>query len=112
MRCAITSKATGSQVSLSSPSGETSYSTGGRSGKSILMFGVAQPGTYELACNYEGQSGQSVVLAVGNDATGKIWGTVLSGLAIAFGTTIASIAIAATTFFRRRKAKKQLTSSL
>jgi hypothetical protein len=112
LECTLASKATGAQVSLQRSGANTTYSFGGRSGKSVFDFHIDQPGVYELSSGYaSGSEGQEVVLAVGQGVTESIVATVFGGLAILFGSIALSIIIVVVTGIKRHNSKKRLQTA-
>jgi hypothetical protein len=111
LECTLVSKNTGAPVQLSRSTVNTTYSFGGRSGKSVLDFHVGQPGIYELTSGYP-RSGQGpeVVLAVGHGVTMGILTTVFGALGIFFGSIALSLAILVVTLVKRHNAKKRLAT--
>jgi len=109
LQCALTSQETGAEIALSSPSGSSTYTLGGRAGRSILAFSIDKPGNYQFSAWYpEGQERQEVVLAIGSGLMGKIMGTVFSSLAIFFGSIAIAVVITVVTAIKREKAIKRL----
>ena len=115
LECTLISKVTGSPVAISPASRPTGYVVRGvrgrRSGVSVLEFTIAQPGTYEFSAAYaEGRAGPEVVLAIGRDIRWKQTGAVLGMMMLFVGSVAIAILIAAVTFIKRQKAKKQLAA--
>ena len=109
LQCALTSQETGAEIALSSPSGSSTYTLGGRAGRSLWAFSIDKPGNYQISAWYpEDQEGQEVVLAIGSGFTGKIVGTVFSSLAILFGSIAIAVVITVVTAIKREKAIKRL----
>ena len=112
LQCTVVSKETGAPVSLTQPSGRTSYTLGNRAGRSVLEFNIDRPGLYQVSATYpDVGDGQRVVLAVGQGVAGIITATVIGGLAAIFGSILLAGMIALVIFVKRRKAKKALTWS-
>jgi hypothetical protein len=102
---ALRSKDDFTEVALSSPSGSTTYSVGGRAGVSVLKFEIDEPGTYVLSADYApGADGPDVVLAIGKL---NLLRTILIALAIVFGPLIAGAFVIVRAFLQRRKATKE-----
>lgn len=102
---AVESVTTGRELTLRPSPGDIEYEVGGRAGVAVLVFEVAEPGTYRVSGWYpEGAEGPEVVLAVGRGVVRQI----ALGLAVGIGVPILSwglaIVIAAVTFVRRRRA--------
>jgi hypothetical protein len=85
----VTELSSGEKVDLSLPKGSTSYSFGGRSGRSIAAFAIDHPGVYRVAAWYsQGREGPEVVLAVGHGFFEKVISAVLVSSAVLFGSVI------------------------
>jgi hypothetical protein len=107
--CELDSKSTGKQVRLRIADGNTTYSFGGRSGRSALYFHIDRPGAYVLTTNYSpGREGPEVVLAVGRGISLRIVTTVFESLGILFGSLLLSMAITVVTLVKRHNARKRL----
>src|SRR5208282_1666528 len=77
LTCAVTSQASGNKISTRRPTMSTTYSVGGREGRSVLEFVTEEAGLYHVVCNYEeGSQGPQVVLAVGSGMGERIVSTV------------------------------------
>lgn len=112
LQCFLIEKSTGSEIALPPASVGSSYSIGGRSGKSVLEFNIDKPGSYEFSAWYpEGQKGPEVVLAIGHNFTFKLMGTIFGGIAIFLSSVVIAVAITIITFLKRRKARRKLESS-
>jgi hypothetical protein len=104
LKIEVINKTTGSKVATHPPSGSTTYSMGGRTGRSILAFDIDQPGIYELSANYtKGKEGPEIVLAI---FTRNIFSKAATSALI----YIASIALGALiiifTYIKRRNSTK------
>ena len=109
LRCRLVSKTDGQEILLSPTSMNSTYSLGSRSGVGVFDFNIDAPGEYLFSASYPpGQEGPQAVLAIGHGFVEQLLTTVLGGLGIMFGSLIAAIAIALTTFLMRRGAKKRL----
>jgi len=109
LECILVSKNDNSPVELSRTSANTTYSFGGRSGKSIFDFHIDQPGVYEITSEYpQGREGAEVVLAVGRGITGDILVAIFGGMAVLFGSIAVSVAVSVVTLVKRSNAKKRL----
>jgi hypothetical protein len=100
----VINKTTGSKVATYPPSWSSTYSIGGRTGRSILAFDVDQPGIYELSANYtKGSEGPEIVLAI-------FTRNILSNAATSASIYILSIALGAIiiifTYIKRRNSTK------
>ena len=82
---------------------------GSRSGVGVFDFNIDSPGEYLFSAQYPADhEGPQAVLTVGHGFVEQLMATVLGGFGIMFGSLIAAIAIALTTFLMRRGAKKRL----
>lgn len=106
LRISITSRETGSLVSLSTPGSDVEYSVRGRSGYSALGFSVNRPGTYELTAFYEGTGqGPDVVLAIGQGVGRALVMSMVAGIAaffIVLAGVAATLALTLVPRYRRR----------
>lgn len=74
LECIVRSVPNGIAVPVGQPSVSTTYTVGGRSGRSVLQFSVPGDGKYEFSCEY-GQNARvrpETVLAVGTSVGAKI----------------------------------------
>jgi hypothetical protein len=95
----------GPALALKQPGMTSSYEIGGRAGRSVLAFDVAQPGEYRLVAGYpQGEAKSKAVLAVGQETLGGIISLVLSVIGIIFLGVAIAILIAVMTYRRRRAA--------
>jgi hypothetical protein len=109
LTCLVTSQTSGNKMTTRRPSANTTYSIGGREGRSVLEFVTEEAGLYHFACDYEkGRQGPQVVLAVGSGVTERIFSTVTKSLSSFFGGGILGGGIIATIFILRERAKKRL----
>jgi hypothetical protein len=109
LTCVVTSKASGNKINTRRPTMNTTYSVGGRDGRSVLEFVTEEAGVYHIACDYEeGIHGPQAVLAVGSGVTGRILSTVIKSLVSFFGGGILGVAIIARVFILRQRSKKRL----
>ncbi len=112
LECMLVSKSSGSPVELRRSGVNSTYSFGGRSGKSVFDFHIDQPGVYEIASGYpEGHEGEEVVLAIGKGIATDILVTIFGGLAVVFGSIALAVAIAVITAVKRQNAQKRLQSA-
>jgi len=110
LTCNVKSQVNGNAIGLRRPRMSTTYTVGGRSGRSVLEFSVSEDGEYHFACSYEeGSQGPEAVVAVGSGVGEKITKTVLSALAAMFGGGgIAGCIVLVVTVLRARaRARKQ-----
>jgi hypothetical protein len=109
LTCVVASQTSGNKVNTRRSTMNTTYSVGGREGKSVLEFVTEEAGVYHIACDYEeGSHGPQAVLAVGSGMTERIFSIVTKGLASFFGGGILGGAIIATVGILRTRARKQL----
>jgi hypothetical protein len=107
----LSSKATGSRVSLTPSTSNSTYEFGSRAGKSVFKFNIHDPGVYELSASYpEGQQGPELVLAVGHDFMVGLLTTIFGSLGIVFGSMGIALAITIVTVIKRSNAKKRLNA--
>lgn len=97
---------TGEPVPVRTPSGTSSYTFGGREGRSALAFRVEEPGVYRITAGYATGEGPETVLAVGPGVGGRIARTVGVAIAIAFGSVALAVTLGVVTFLRRRRARQ------
>jgi len=111
LRVTVTSEADGKQIAVVTPSGSSSYSIAGHSGVSVLAFEIAQPGRYRLTAAYaNGQSEPQTVLAVGSGFVWTLVRTILSAIGVVFLGFAGALALALTTFLRRRRMSRAATA--
>jgi hypothetical protein len=113
LRVALASEATGSAVKLAEPTTDASYSIGNRSGTSILVFTIDQPGRYRLTASLASGRGEpKAVLAVAQGLFGAILGVIFGTIAIAFiGLGVAG-ALVAVVLWQRSKAVPKVAQSI
>ncbi len=107
MQCTLISRETGEEVTLSPPSGKTSYHMGSRQGYSLLRFTIDTPGTYEFSAQYSEGAGPQVVLALGRAFPIKAIMALMSGIGILVGTFLIGALIIVVTLIKRHRARKQ-----
>jgi hypothetical protein len=108
LACRVSSIQSGLAVGIRKSSSNTTYSVGGRSGRSVLEFPIQQDGSYTFACDYgENAKGPEVVVAVGSGVGEAISRTVLGGLGAIFGGGGAGLIVVLSVIFRRERAKKR-----
>lgn len=94
----------GEAINVVTPGFNASYAIGGHSGKSVLAFEVAKPGPYRLVAVYpEGRAEPRTVLAVDRGFVGPLLRTIFGAVGSTFVGFIAALALALTTYFRRRR---------
>jgi len=108
LRVEIENKSTGLKLPLSSPQVSQTYSVGGRSGRAILEFDIANPGVYELVGSYPNGSGPEVMLTVGKGILYNIMTTVAVGITLSLGSGILAIAVAGIVYMKRKDARRKI----
>lgn len=107
LRVALLSLDSRAPVAISSPGSDVEYSLRGRSGVSVLAFGIDHPGVYELTAFYENNTAKpEVVLAIGQGVGRQIVTSIFTGFAAAAIFVIgvaASIALTVIPRIRRNK---------
>jgi len=94
----------GTPIAVSVPTISSSYTIGSHSGKSVLAFDIATPGRYRFSAGYaNGSSGPQTVLAIGRGFFGRLFGAVAGAIGSIFLGFGAGLALALTTYFRRRR---------
>jgi uncharacterized RDD family membrane protein YckC len=112
LTCAVKSEASGNKINMRRSTMSTTYSVGGREGRSVLEFVTEEAGAYHIACDYEeGSHGPQVVLAVGSGVGERIFSAVTKSLASFFGGSILGLAIIVTVFTLRERAKREFAAS-
>lgn len=96
----------GRSVEVHAPGSTTSYEFGGREGRSILAFEIDRPGTYVLSGEYPDGAGTDVVLGVAHGLGRRLALTIAGTLALAFGPAAVAVCLAAVTFLRRYRARR------
>jgi len=110
LTCVVTSHLSGNEIETRRATVNTTYSVGGRAGRSVLEFVTEEAGVYHIVCDYnEGSQGPQAVLAVGSGVTERVFSTVIKSLASLFGGGILGGAIIVTVVILRERAKKRLT---
>jgi hypothetical protein len=108
LTCVVTSQTSGNKIVPRRSTMNTTYTVGGRKGRSVLEFVTEEAGVYRIACDYdEGSHGPQVVLAVGSGVTERILSTITKSLAWFFGGGILGVAIIVTLLILRERSKKQ-----
>lgn len=101
LKISVKSEKTGEDIALK-PSGNSTYSFGSRSARSIFKFDIDSPGSYILSGKYLENDGPKVVLAVSHGFLGKLFGTVFGALAYVLVGTLLGVVLAIFTFLKRR----------
>lgn len=104
----VVSAATGQAIPLEAAGANTTYSLGGRSGRSVLGFDIDEPGAYQITGSYaDGRSEPETVLAVGHGFGRKLLLTIVGAIGIGFLAAGLALAIAIVTFVKRRRARRR-----
>ncbi|MCJ7445475.1 MAG: hypothetical protein MUO26_13305 [Methanotrichaceae archaeon] len=99
----INNKTDGSTISTDLPSGNSTSSIDGRSGKSILAFTIVEPGVYEIQAHYPKSTESSeVVLAIGRDLSKSKFSSILYAAMIFFGSVIVGVGMIAIAYLKRQ----------
>lgn len=107
LRCRLLSKATGEEIPLRLPAGETKYTLGSRAGVSVYTFRIDRPGTYVLTASYPREDVETpTALAIGRGFLGRLLGTVAWTLLVVLLSFGLGIAIIVVTFVRRSRADR------
>ncbi len=94
----------GNSIPVANPNFSAHYAVGGHTGEAVLVFSIATPGRYRLSATYpSGQAEPETVLAVGRGFVGALLQMIFGALASAFVGFAAALALALTTYFRRRR---------
>ena len=109
LACVVTSQTSGNKIMTHEPAMSTTYTVGGRNGKSVLEFITKEAGVYHMACDYpEGRSGPQAVLAVGFGVGEEIFSMVMKSLLSFFGGGFLGAGIITRVLILRERAQKQL----
>jgi len=99
----------GEKVDLRSPAGSSTYTIGGRSGRSVMAFGIDHPGVYRMVTRYPpGREGAEVVLAVGHGFMGKMISMMMVSFVVLFGSIIIAAAIVISTQRKKQREEERL----
>jgi hypothetical protein len=94
----------GQRIAVADPGFSAHYRVAGHSGNAVLVFSIAAPGRDRLSATYpSGQAEPKTVLVVGRGFVGRLLGTIVGSLASTFTGFIVALALALTTYFRRRR---------
>jgi hypothetical protein len=99
----VSEKASGQTLATYPASGST-YSMGGRTGRSVMAFKVEKPGVYRINASYPKEPGPEVVLAVGKGFIDGIFYFIFAAVALLFGSIAVAAIISYITYSRRKKA--------
>jgi hypothetical protein len=100
----VRERATGIDLATYPAKSYITYSLGGRSGRSAMAFRVDRAGVYQVIASYEESNGPEVVLAIGRGMIEGLFSSVLTSLAVLFGSIAIAVAVAFITYTRRKKA--------
>lgn len=103
LQISVSEKASGQTLATYPASGST-YSMGGRNGRSVMSFNVEKTGIYWINASYPKEPGPEVVLAVGRGFIDGIFYFVFTALALLFGAIAIAAFISYKTYTRRKKA--------
>jgi hypothetical protein len=94
----------GKTIAVATPNFGAHYAVGAHTGDAALVFSIAAPGRYRLSATYpSGEAEPKTVLAVGRGFVGALLRMIFGALASAFVGFAAALALALTTYFRRRR---------
>jgi hypothetical protein len=94
----------GTTIPVATPGFNARYSIAGHTGRAVLIFSIAAPGHYRLSAAYPaGQTEPKTVLTVGRGFVAALLRTIFGALGSAFAGFAAALALALTTYFRRRR---------
>jgi hypothetical protein len=116
MDCTLTSDATGANVPIQLAAFNSTYEFGSRAGQSVMQFDIAEPGAYTFSCRYtSGAAEPQIVLAIGHNFMGDIFGTVFGAIgsvfgaiAVAFGAITVALIIVIVITVRRHRSKQEI----
>lgn len=98
----------GEKADLRPPTGSSTYTIGGRSGRSIATFKVDHPGIYRMTTRYSpGREGPEVVLAVGHEFMMRIFSAMLISFTAFFGSIVLAAVILISARRKREEAEKR-----
>jgi hypothetical protein len=104
LRVTVVAEPDGTAIPTVEPGATSRYAIGSHSGVSILSFDIAQPGRYRLTAEYAGGRAEpQTVLAIGHGFVGRLLGTIFGAIGAVFVGFGAALALALTTYFRRRR---------
>jgi hypothetical protein len=101
IKCAVTSKQSGSAVALEPPTLDAEYDFGGKAGKAIEQFFAPQMGTYVITCGYPGGKGARIALAIAPPVAPDLASALLKWLAISFACIGIGMVVLIVTLVRR-----------
>ena len=104
--------ARGERREMSSSVGQFDFSTGTRSGTSIGMFVIDEPGSYTLAIDWAGTNPQQVYLALGHEKGKATLKTVFGGIGIVASGGIALIIFVVVLILRSQSKNRMQQAAL
>ncbi|MFC7378612.1 hypothetical protein [Brevundimonas sp. GCM10030266] len=97
--------AEGASVALSDPAASSTYSLGGRQGRSIGAFRIEQAGIYRVSADYGEGGGPQAVIAVGRDFIGGLLISIFSSLGAVFAGLGLTVGLAIWIYVSRHRAR-------
>jgi hypothetical protein len=108
LRVTLRAEGSGKPVTIARPTMSSRYSISGHEGVSILSFDIAEPGRYRLSAAYDDAAGRGrTVLAIEHGFVARLLRTIAATIATGLFGLIAAVVIAAITFARRRRLRRQ-----
>lgn len=112
LKFTVTNSETGETLSLHRAAISETYEMNGRSGRLVLQFHVAKPGSYKVAANYDDdQQHEDAVFAVGNFQFGRFTLLLLEGIFSIFGFGGGAVLVIVLIEVRRYSSKRKLQSA-
>jgi hypothetical protein len=109
LKFTVTNSETGEAIPLHRAAVSETYEVNGRSGRLVLQFLVAKPGSYKVAANYDDdQQHEDAVFAVGNVQFGRFTLLLLGGIFSIFGFGGAAVLVIVLIEVRRYSSKRKL----
>lgn len=100
---------TGMEIPVQEVQVRSSYSFGGRKGRSVFRFNIENPGTYTFTGTYlSGEMKPQVILAVGKGFSMRLVIFIIVGIGVFLLTLFLSIGISVWTFWRRDMYRQNL----
>jgi hypothetical protein len=107
LQVAMIAETDGATIPIVMPTISSSYRIGSYSGKSAWAFAIAQPGHYRLTATYVGgQAEPQTVLAIWRGFVGGLVRTIFGAIGSIFAGFLGALALALTTYFRRRRVQR------
>lgn len=112
LECRLSAMPSGTTVKIEQAGTNTTYSIGGRSGRSVLQFSIQKDGNYAFACDYgENSQGPEAVLAVGSGVGAAILRTVVESIAAVFAGGFLCVIVVLIVVIKRERARRVLTGN-